>query len=181
MVRIAGRHIVVLLIGIGVALAVFGIWHSRRLGRHAVEFWGTQSAATIANADEIWLLVLEPKREPTTETVESIEIDGGTRPVTRRIDISDRKGVSNLRRALLIDASYDWSDEADTQNISWRYALQFRRRKQLVVIGASLEDGMLFHESQKQSVSIRPIQEGFISFFSKAVNADSGRDNPAEN
>jgi hypothetical protein len=65
-----------------------------------------------------------------TERPAWVEFAGVSTKITRTKDVSKARGMSNLRQALVIDATFDWktaptASEATESEPHWQYALEF--------------------------------------------------------
>lgn len=91
-----GRLAVVLMVGLGAGLALFGILHQRSQTLRCLRFLGAAAARRVAASNHVELLRLRPgDREGRLVAVD-------------RWDISAARGVVHLRRGLVEDANYEW-------------------------------------------------------------------------
>lgn len=92
-----GRLAVVLMVGLGASLALFGILHQRSQTLRCLRFLGAFAARQVTAAPHVELMRLTPTdREGRLVAVE-------------RWDISAARGLVHLRRGLVEDANYDWT------------------------------------------------------------------------
>ena len=92
----AGRTAVVVMVGLGLALAILAILYQRGQTRRCLAFFGPEHARRVATAGRVELLRLAPSA-----------VDGHLAAV-ERLDISKARGLVHLRRGLVEDANYDW-------------------------------------------------------------------------
>ena len=129
-----GRLAVVLMVGLGAALALFGILHQRSQTVRCLRFLGAPAARRVAAASRVELLRLRPgDREGRLSAVE-------------RWDISAARGVVHLRRGLVEDANYDWHDRAGSHPDAtapaarlpadaWRWGIAFAESAEAIDAG----------------------------------------------
>lgn len=158
--RNPGKLVIVGILAVALVATLFSLWYHIQNGRRALSFWGPDTALVIARAPEIDAIELvradegTPKAdapagdsatEPATQpAANSTHID--QRPVQRFglggkfyqavavKDASQARGVSNIRRALVLDVTYQW-DAPPAGDPNWEYALEFREgpRSELVL------------------------------------------------
>ena len=146
-------------------------WWFRYSATHrAAQFWGPQAAELIRDAPHVTLRSAAAAADGQ---------DAADADVPR--DVSNAKGLTHLRNALLEDASYDWST-AGRADTNWENSLVFEESEGAeprVVILLSPD----FHWAANGSaadpaghaVSTSPIAEGLQTFF-----AEQAQDAPAE-
>lgn len=121
---IPARLVIVAMLVLAVSAAVTAIWYLRGLSRRTIEQWGPTAGQLILQAPHIEAWRLEPVGEDDAETRETISVDGQRLAIVERRDLSQAPGVTNVRRALMNDASYAW-DDPTTESSHWTHALQF--------------------------------------------------------
>jgi hypothetical protein len=121
---------------------LFSLWYHIQNGRRALAYWGSDTALVIARAPEIDAIELAPADQPAEAKAdaaasEPVGAAAQERPVQRFglggkfyqavavKDASQARGVSNIRRALVLDVTYQW-DAPPTGEPTWEYALEFR-------------------------------------------------------
>jgi hypothetical protein len=111
----AGRTVVVGLLGVAVALAVFAVWFQWRQTRRCLAFYGAEAARLIQGAPrtELWKLAVDPAT--------------GRIVATERRDISSARGLVHVRRGLVEDANFAWGTvtAARPAPTDWDEALAF--------------------------------------------------------
>jgi hypothetical protein len=142
--------VIVGILAVALVATLFSLWYHIQNGRRALAFWSADTAMLIARAPEIDAIELvradegTPKAdapagdsatEPAAPAANSTNID--ERPVQRFgfggkfyqalavKDASQARGVSNIRRALVLDVTYQW-DAPPAGDPVWEYALEFR-------------------------------------------------------
>jgi len=128
-----GTRLVVGLLALATALAMFAVWFQWRQTRRCLEFYGAEQARRIQSSPrvELWLLANGGVngREPPDGldgkahcgSPERLEL----RP-SRRLDVSRAKGLVHLRRGLVEDANFVWKGvDSGTSDGCWDVALAF--------------------------------------------------------
>jgi hypothetical protein len=142
------RGTIVILIILVVALVAAGsslVYHYRNQQR-AQQFWGTTTAVLIDRAPQVEVLQLgEPGQDIALDSGDTEDAAAGDKgadkdapePAARKAvefnqvpwivlqskDAAAAKGIANLRRALVLDTTYDWSNEAAADDPHWQYGV----------------------------------------------------------
>jgi hypothetical protein len=135
--------LIILLVAVGAA--AISVWYHYANQKLVQEFWGSSAAMLITRAPEVTAMQLgEPGRqmspdddepEPPADSEEN-ETEGAvlTAPkmalefnqipwlVVASSDAAKAKGIGNLRRALVLDSTYEWS-APPAEEPKWQYAL----------------------------------------------------------
>jgi len=129
------RILVVSIFAVALAAALFSLWYHYQSGRRALAFWGSETAVLIAHAPEVDVLVLEPAdapgdREddasrPSDRPIQRLGIGGRFYQVAEVKNAAHARGVGNIRRAMVLDVTYDW-DQPAADKPNWQYAMEFR-------------------------------------------------------
>ena len=116
----SGKRVIILLFAVGLAAATFSLWYHYQSGRRALALWGREDAVLIARAPAITAEQLVPgdaapqaaeaTAAPLDGPIERLGIGGKFYRVVARADASQARGVSNIRRALLMDITYRWDE-----------------------------------------------------------------------
>jgi hypothetical protein len=133
----SGKRVIILLLAVGLAAATFSLWYHYQSGQQALALWGREAAVLIARAPTISAEQLAPADAAASQTpgsngsaaplegpIERLGIGGKFYRVVARSDASQARGVSNIRRALLMDITYRWGETGPEP--SWQYALVFQ-------------------------------------------------------
>jgi hypothetical protein len=91
-----GSALVIALVGLAAALAVFAIWFQWNQTRRCLGFYGPAVARSVQAAPRVELWTLQ--------------VDATGRQVVAhdRLDVSDARGLVHLRRGLVEDANFAW-------------------------------------------------------------------------
>lgn len=109
---------VVLMVGLGGGLALFGILFQRGQTIRCLRFFGPAAARRVTESDHVELLRLQPS---------AVE---GRLVAIERWDITGARGLVHLRRGLVEDANYSWGprDDGDRGRLEpagWEWAITF--------------------------------------------------------
>ena len=137
------RLIIAGMLLLAVAAGIAAIWYLRGLSQRSMEFWGPASE-----------LILHA---PLVEVYELSSTDEAH-------NISRARGLINVRRGLMNDASYDWSAQPKPADGNWRYALRFQDSKGGATILLSIDPPLAMKSDRTQCVSTRPIAKGLQAF-----------------
>lgn len=129
-----GSLAVVLMVGLGAGLALFGIIHQRSQTVRCLRFLGASAARHVTASTHVELMRLRPGDRD------------GRLVAVGRWDISDARGLVHLRRGLVEDANYDWSERAGDDpaaevvehrlpSAAWGWGIAFAESPQAVEAG----------------------------------------------
>lgn len=125
-----GTLVILGILVVAVAAASFAVYYQYRAQHHAMDLWGVTSARLIAESPEVELLTLGEETDPELEPAESEErtrVESGNRAwmVAAAKDAKTAKGIANVRRALIMDTTYDWDVAEPVEEPAWQYAMAF--------------------------------------------------------
>ncbi|MCE9629604.1 MAG: hypothetical protein K8S94_02635 [Planctomycetia bacterium] len=110
-----GSALVIGLLALAVALALFAVWFQWNQTRRCLGFYGTEAARSIQGAPrvELWRLAVDP-------------VTGRLGAIDRR-EVSRAPGLVHLRRGLVEDANFAWPTPAGDRRPAdaWDHALAF--------------------------------------------------------
>ncbi len=147
-----GTITILLILAVAVLAATASVFYHYANQRYAQEFWGVQTAALIDKAPTVEVMRLgeaDPSRAVTDDEpsenengntaeapAEKQEQPADEAPAAKALEFNDTawlvletrnaapaKGISNLRRALVLDTTYNWSDLPPESDPVWQYAL----------------------------------------------------------
>ncbi len=181
-----GKIVIVVLLGVGLAAALFSLWYQRQGGRRALEFWGAQTALLVARAPRIEALQLRPAAAAkagdngvgeaplaSDEPLRRIGVGGRFYLVSDGKDASGAPGISNIRRAMVIDSPYQW-DETGAADPTWQYALEFREGEQAAIVLFDFDSGQISSASGAATAVLRPAAVAdWRSFFAEQFERGS--------
>jgi hypothetical protein len=163
-----GKLTVGLLVAAGVLAAAFGWWHGYDRGQRVLALWGPAAAELIRLAPSVQLARIVPVSDGPTQANAQPSVIIGGRPwtIAARRDITQARGLTHARQALIDDPSYDWSRPGPpaTAELDWRYMLSFDRRGQVCRLVFAPDPGVLLNVDTGQSAYIGPIRTGLAQF-----------------
>ncbi len=148
-----GTITILLILCVAVLAATASVFYHYANQRHAQDFWGAQTAVLIDKAPTVEVMRLgqadpsltvgedvspeepsNPDAAPAenstpqsdqlaSETVKAVEFNETPWRVLESRDAAQAKGINNLRRVLVLDTTYNWSEAQSTSEPQWQYAL----------------------------------------------------------
>jgi hypothetical protein len=169
------------ILAIGLAAALFSQWYHRQSGRRALELWGAEPARLIAQAPKIEALVLEPANAPAAaqsgedqpgeeallnEPIERLGVGGRFYLVTSRRDATGAQGISNIRRAIVMDGTYEWGAPKREEKPQWQYALEFHEDGRTAKVLFDFDSGQIGSTTGNRTAVLDPAAvDNWRSFF----------------
>ena len=164
---IRGKLTILFIFGLAAVAAGAAQWFSYQQTHRTQQLWGTPAAVLIARAPRIEALRLGSKA--AGEPPETIQVDGARLFVLARKDTSDKDkapGISNVRHALRMDASFDWDVAPSDCQPLWDYALRFADDEGQVTLLFALNCRLVRQlENGQQATLIESTTEGLKEFF----------------
>jgi hypothetical protein len=143
-----GKLVIIAIVTVALASAIFSTWYHYRGQHRALDFWGTRTALLIAEGPEVRVYQLGDSAPASEESAgndnpppevadaappegapeedlppKSVEFAGLEWKVAGSQDAKKAKGISNVRRALVQDTTFDWKAPSDQEEPIWEYAL----------------------------------------------------------
>ncbi|MCA9189093.1 MAG: hypothetical protein KDA99_25890 [Planctomycetales bacterium] len=155
-----GKLTIETILVLAVVAGCFAWWFRIHLQDQALAYWGTDAIRLIQRGSSVRL--------------ERISADGA---VLSHRDIGDVPGLSHLRHALLVDATYDWpadaarlANQADDPSSSGDYRLVFSEDSQQAALYFNSTTGCLARStsdgSPRQWLRLN-VADGFREFFAE--------------
>ena len=169
------RILILIILAIAVAAAVFAGWFRWSQGHRAMDFLGADLARQIRFAESIGLLWLDSplvdavSREDLL-AIDTLTIDGVKWRVHQRRDITHSRGLVHARQALIQDATYVWGNYALDPESAWTHALVFHTAgKDDVVLLFDLFEHSAGYVRELGGMEKLPltIPQGFKTFFAE--------------
>ncbi len=155
-----GKLVVLFIFGISIVSGVFACWHFYEKGDQAKEFWGTETANLIYHAPKVELLKLHVGDDLPADVIEEIDIEGKTRAVIVRIDVTNARGLIHLRGALIEDASFEWGKPRGNPIPVWDFVLRFKDEDKQAAIAIDLPSKRARLIGRDREIGISPIAKG---------------------
>lgn len=163
----SGKHLILGVLAACVVAAAVSWWFRYSTTRRAVEFWGAESATLIRDAQHVTLRSDAP----------SADGEGGDEADVPR-DITDTKGLTHFRNALLEDSSYHW-DSAIVSDIDWANSLVFAAAegaepRAVVLLSKDfrwVSNGSAPNPNERVAATSGEFAAGLKEFFATEINA----------
>jgi hypothetical protein len=165
----SGGPLVLGLLGLAAGLAAFAVWFQWNQTRRCLEFFGPAAARRIQEAPrvEMWgQLRVRP--------------DGRGLEANQRVDLTSARGLVHLRRGLVEDANYAWTERSGSSAVDrWDVALVFFDRGSVspaAVLAFDLDesDPAVTVVGQPGRVKLGRIAGGLRRWLASAVGAGPG-------
>ena len=130
-----GKTVILLILAVALGSAALSWWNQYRRGQRVLELWGADVAYRIRLAPETELLALATSggtsgdgaaASPAPPADAGLTVGSRVIPVQQRRSLTGSPGLVHARQALIQDSSYEWDAPTPTDEIAWRYAVQFR-------------------------------------------------------
>ena len=171
---IRGKLTILFIFGLAALAAGAAQWFSYQQTHRAQDLWGTPAAVLIARAPRVEVLRLGSAG--AGDSLETIQIDGVSLSVLARKDASDKDkapGISNVRHALRMDASYDWDESTADCQPKWDYSLRFADEEGQVTLLFALNCRVVRQlENGEQATFIEKTGKGMEEFFDEQFPAE---------
>lgn len=163
--QLSGKLVIVGMVVVALAASGTSWWYRYSATRRSAEFWGPKTARLIRDAPIVKLYQLQSVKGlflPLGEIATYIHTG------TNR-DVSNARGISHLRNALLEDRSYEWPAIPREPGSFWSWALRFEdahsNDRVVVLVGPDCDYVTALQTDQK--LSSRPILDGLHKMFAE--------------
>ena len=154
-----GKHVIAVMLLIGVAAAGISLWHHYNVSRQALAYWGQDGAKQILRA---------PKVTAIRFSGESANL-----MAAEMRDASDARGLVNIRHALVQDAAYDWTAAEPAEAITWQYALRFEGDGPTLMALFSFDESRIARQDNGRSLALDKASARVLRSFLEEQFADS--------
>ncbi|HEX5443729.1 MAG TPA: hypothetical protein VFW87_07870 [Pirellulales bacterium] len=134
-----GSIVIVIILAVAVIAACTSVWYHYRNQYRAQEFWGASTAQLIDKAPAVEILQVgepsdlslagdadtppEQPRDPDAPPApQAVEFNQTPWAVLETKDARAAKGIANLRRALVLDTTFDWESPPGDAPV-WQYGV----------------------------------------------------------
>jgi hypothetical protein len=183
-----GTIAILIILVVALAAAAASVVYHYRNQRRAQQFWGTATAVLIDKAPQVEVLQLgqpggaialdDDGQQPAHEET-SVEADA--RPTTRAVefdqvpwivvaskDAAAAKGIANLRRALVLDTTFDWSERSEPTPPRWQYGVSMSDGKNWAAVLFDFDSRQVGLTGGRKTVLLDPeASEEFRQFFAE--------------
>ena len=137
------RLVIVLLVVVALALALFGWWYRYEQGRRPIALWGGRAAHVIRNATsaELWKLEAadDTRQEDEANGDSMIVVDGRPMRIVERWRLPAGDELRDVQKGLVQDRSFDWEEPRGDRTPAWPYALRFAGSGEDVVVALDFD------------------------------------------
>jgi hypothetical protein len=161
-----GRGKLVILTFITLAAFAGGVtivYHRDRSAR-PLALWGPAVSGLILRAPKVYAFRIGPA-DPEQPGVEPLAMSGRSWRIVDRRPIDGARGLLNIRRALLDDSTFDWTEPVDACEPVWTHGLEFADDMSRTRVLFSLSCPRVASEDSGASASIGPSAAGFQAFL----------------
>lgn len=205
-----GTLTILIILVIAVTAGVVSVWYHYRNQYRAQQFWGTATAVLIDRGPKVEVLRLgEPDRTisldddaadepPPDETPadadappapKAVEFNQTPWIVLETKDAAQAKGLANLRRALVLDSTFDWSAPPADKEPDWQYGLSVNDGRNWATVLFDFDSRQVGLTGGRKTVLLaaeasRDFRDFFAEQFSEKAEAGEGKekkgDQPAD-
>jgi hypothetical protein len=195
-----GKLVIVIILGVALFAAGFSTWYHYRGQHRAISFWAANTAVLIAEAPQVRVFQLgessavseesgaadEPGTPPDGADAESqppavVEFGGLDWKVVSSKDARSARGGNNVRRALVIDTTFDWKGPPSEEAPHWQYALAVNDGRYWATILFDFESRRVALAGGKKTALLDPAANAdFQQFFAEQFPDEPG-EQPDEN
>jgi hypothetical protein len=138
-----GKLVITAMVALALVAALLSTWYHYQQAHRSRDFWGASMAVLIAQASEVEALRLGAAEEGPSQdqaaqgeshTVTPIEYRGRSWNVLSGKEAFKAPGLSNVRRALVLDTTFDWTSPPSKLQPNWQYALEFADERQWTTV-----------------------------------------------
>ena len=167
-----GKLVILAIIALACAATAGALFVHRERARRPLEFWGSPTTLLIARAPMVEVLRLRSAERPSDAALPGFTIDGDRWIVEKRQRCDGGRGLSNIRRALLEDGSFDWNEPAASFSPEWRHGLGFIDGDNRVTLLFSLDCPRSIVTDRAETISIRPFAPSLAGFLNEQFSQD---------
>jgi hypothetical protein len=110
--------------------------------------------------------------------IQRLGIGGRFYVVATTRDASQARGMSNIRRAMVLDATYRWDDDGGAHPPTWQYALEFREGGRTAMALFDFKSGRVGTLTNPRTLLLDPAAiSDWRGFFEEQFARASGGDN----
>jgi hypothetical protein len=178
-----GKLVIVFILAVALGAAGFSLWHHYRGQHQSLDFWGASTAVLIAEAPHVEVLQLGAARP--LDTQEDSDPLGGAaddgKPPEAAVAFGDSawsveasheaieaRGATNLRRALVLDTTFDWHTPSTAPTPKWQYALEVNNGRLWATVLFDFDSHCVALAGGKKTALLDPAaNEDFRAFFTE--------------
>jgi hypothetical protein len=125
-----------------------------------------------------------PPAEPAPPTVRALDFDGTPWIVSATKDAAAARGINNLRRALVLDTTYNWSEQPPAGEPTWKYGLAMTDERDWVTVLFDFDTRQIAMAGGRRTAVLNPeasaeFQQFFADQFAGTAASEATADKPA--
>jgi hypothetical protein len=167
-----GQIVIVAIFLTAVVAGVAAIAYHRGRAARPLELWGRDAAVLIVQSPRAAALRLSPDAGDRVGAGETLEVDGQRYFLRERRDITGARGLVNIRRALVDDSTFDWTEQPGECSPEWVFALEFHDDAEKVTMLFSFDCPRARLLSRGTEASIGPTSDALRSFMAEQFAPD---------
>ena len=169
-----GKYAIIAIGMMAVLLASAGVWYQYRLQHRPIAWWGVENAELFLRAPEVEVWRLTPGEPGAEANGETLTINGRVWQVVARKDVAGARGFSHVRRALVMDGTFDWDEPPEDCIPEWTDGLRFVQEGREAIVVWSFDCPRAALVGGERVISIRPVAEGLRAFFDEQFGEVGG-------
>lgn len=178
-----GQLVILVILGLALGAATFGLWWRHGQTRRALEFWGPAAAGLIARAERVEALRIERVGKPGGsfggDAGDFLQVDSQNYAILATQEVSGAPGFLNARHALTLDPSFDWGADPAGCQPQWEHAIRFSSPAGQVTILVDFHCQRLRQAAVARTVGMGPIAAGLQAVLTEQLAGTSeGADDP---
>jgi hypothetical protein len=164
-----GKLVILGILAVAVAASCFAVYYQYRAQDHAMDLWGNTSARLIAESPQVEVLLLgaetDVESEPSDDAPARVESGDMAWKVAASTDAMGAKGIANVRRALVMDTTYDWDMAEALPPPEWKYAMTFSDGKDWATVLFDFESGQVALTGSRKTGRLNRMASDDLSQF----------------
>jgi hypothetical protein len=155
-----GKYVIIGIVGVGLIAALASLLYHRQSGRQVLDMWGTETALMVARSPKVRVLQLQAAGGAPASAdgslIERLGIGGEFYVIEGSQNATEARGLSNIRRAMVLDASYDWTAAQEPAKPHWQYAMEFTDGIQRGIVLFDFESGRVGSNVNSKTTVMQP-------------------------
>lgn len=180
-----GKFVILGILAVAVAASCFAVYYQYRAQDHAMDLWGKTSARLIAEGPQVEVLLLGDEADAELEESENAppRVASGDMAweVAASKDAVGARGTANVRRALVMDTTYDWDVAEAPPQPDWKYAMTFSDGRDWATVLFDFDSGQVaLTGSRKTGRLNRMAADDLAQYFAEQLEDASGEQSKAD-
>jgi hypothetical protein len=190
-----GTIVILIILVVAVVAAGASVWYHYRTQHRAQQFWGSTTAVLIDKAPQVEVLRLgEVDRTISLDADEADEPAADEKPedpdappppkavefnqtpwiVLEAKDAAAAKGIANLRRALVLDTTFDWTSPPPADEPRWKYGVSVNDGKNWAAVLFDFESRQVgLTGGRKTALLAAEANHDFRQFFAEQFSQEA--------